>query len=368
MKLKIVFFLIVVSLVLPACSLIGSPNNITRVVPTEGATQKAHDGRYENLFPERAQYPLTCTEQCYQPHALVACESERESGHGEQCRFVGENKQPGLDTGFEVHWLGHATFLITTPDQQQFFIDPVSDGFDQPIDFAFRITGGHKRAQPEWLPEEQREKIDAVLYSHLHYDHFSKRDIRVLGNAPTYFVHLDTAPYLPKLGLSVYEMDWFTKVQMKETTVHAVPAHHFNSRVWIPFIYNDDEQALWGGWILEHNGKTLFYAGDTGYSDHFKKIHERYGDIDVCLIPIASYHHEKHGGWYRYVHTTPEDALVAAEELNCKVMIPWGYGNASWQMGDHSSHAPLIRLLNMHERLESQVPLYLLNEGDAVAL
>ena len=61
-------------------------------------------------------------------------------------------------------------------------------------------------------------------------------------------------------------------------------------------------------------------------------------------------------------------ALVAAGDLGCKVMIPWGYGNASWQMGDISSHSPLLRLLHMQQQLQSTVPLLILNEGDSVAL
>jgi len=49
-------------------------------------------------------------------------------------------------------------------------------------------------------------------------------------------------------------------------------------------------------------------------------------------------------------------------------MIPWGYGNSSWQMGDHSSHSALLRLLHMHKKMNSQIPLYILNEGQSVAL
>lgn len=94
--------------------------------------------------------------------------------------------------------------------------------------------------------------------------------------------------------------------------------------------------------------------------------------MDICLLPIASYYHKEHGDWYRYVHTTPEDALTAAKDLNCKVMIPWGYGNASWKMGDHSSHSALLRLLHMYmymyNTMNSSTPLYIMNESDSVSL
>ena len=77
-------------------------------------------------------------------------------------------------------------------------------------------------------------------------------------------------------------------------------------------------QQLWGGWVFEHEGNTLFFAGDTGYSPHFKDIKARFGEIDVCLLPIASYFSETSPKWYRKVHTTPEDAIVASQDLGCK--------------------------------------------------
>ena len=118
--------------------------------------------------------------------------------------------------------------------------------------------------------------------------------------------------------------------------------------------------------MLETQGKTLFFAGDTGYSPHFKSIAERFGNIDVCLLPIASYFSENDPKWYREVHTTPEDALTAAKDLGCRVVVPWGYGNRSWRMGDKTSHSALFRLLHMNDKLNNDIPLYLLNEDEEV--
>lgn len=353
---------------LSGCSIIehvvNDANQVHRVsLTTEQTTAKAADGAYENLYPKRPEYPVTCKEDCYPPHPDVVCETP-----AEHCQYQGQRPDFDSDTGFDIHWLGHATFKITSPDGQVFLFDPVSEEFDWPINWAHELTGGFTRETPQWLSEHAQNKVDAVLYSHLHYDHFNKADIKALGADPTYFVHLDTADYLPTAGLKIMEVDWFASHQMGATRVQAMPAHHFNSRYWVPFIYNDDEQALWGGWLLESEGKTLFFAGDTGYSEHFKEINRQVGDIDICLMPIASYHHDTHGRWYRYVHTTPEDTLIAAQELGCKVVIPWGYGNKSWKMGDRSTHAPLLRLLKMQQDLEIEIPLLILNEGDRVAL
>jgi len=362
-------------LLISSCSIVdhvqGDTNQVHRIQPTTGGTNKATDGRYENLFPKLADYPLTCSENCYAPHQDVACDEPAEQCHyiGKSATEVAANLDPQLtNSGFEVHWLGHASFLVTTANGQQFLFDPVSDEFDWPVNWAHELTGGFTRQTPQWPASKTLSKVDAVLYSHLHYDHFNKADIKKIGNQPTYFVHLDTAEHLPAANLTVKEMDWFTHTEVGDTRVHALPAHHFNSRIWVPFIYDDNEQALWGGWLLEHNGKTLFFAGDTGYSKHFETINDTYGAIDVCLIPIASYHHETQGKWYRYVHTTPEDALQAAIDLDCRVMIPWGYGNTSWKMGDKSTHAPLLRLLNMKKEVAEDLPLLILNEGENVLL
>lgn len=341
---------------LAACS---ASNTITRI---EGAQTPGEDGRYHNLYRRNEiTYPITCEGDCYPAHPDVSCESP-----GELCVYQGKPPELNLSTGFDLTWISHATFLVNTPSGESFLFDPVSGDFDWPINWGFTLTGGRTRHNPDWLSNAEQENLTGVLYSHLHYDHFNKADIRQLGKDPRYFVPLGMGDNFPTADLDITEMAWFTAAESGDTRVHAVPAHHFNSRTEVPFFYEDRNKASWAGWILESEGKTLFFAGDTGYSPHFQDIQQRYGDIDICLMPIASYHHEEHADWYRNVHTTPEDALIAADELGCRVMVPWGYGDGSWGMGDKSTHAPLLRLLHTSQELDSQVPLHILNEGESV--
>lgn len=351
------------ALLLTACS---TPNKVQRHLGKDAVIQQftegEHKGTYRNLYRtpvEQRQYPANCEADCYPAHQAVECKTP-----GQDCRYTGVQQAPVLTSGFRLQWLGHASFLVNTPDGQQLLFDPVFGQFDWPVNWAQHFAGIIKRPYTPTLSAEQLAATDAVLYSHLHYDHFSHASIEQIGNSPTYYLPLGMADYMPEAGYNIVEQAWYSHSQQGELNIHLVPAHHFNSRK----LFNDQNQAMWGGWLLEHNGKTLFFAGDTGYSAHFKDIQQKYGDIDICLLPIASYHHETEGDWYRYVHTTPEDALIAANELGCKVMIPWGYGNASWQMGDISSHSPLLRLLHMQQQLDSQVPLLILNEGDSVQL
>lgn len=363
MKYK-TLLLLASSALLASCS---SPNTV-EVIAGEGTitpltTEGPRAGRYHNLYPGDKTYPLTCTENCYPEHQALACDE-----NGEYCQFEGDNPDVTLNAGFNVQWLGHAGFIITTQAGQTVLFDPVKEQFDSPVDLAFKLTGGGYRQPGSWPSNNQLNDLDAVMYSHIHYDHFNKADIEEIGNRPRYLVPLGMADNFPEGGFNISEMAWYAQTNINDLTIHAVPAHHFSSRVLVPFIYEDHNKDLWNGWLLEQNNKTVFFAGDTGYSKHFADIAEKYGEIDICLLPIASYYHPEDGQWYRYVHTTPEDALSAARDLNCKVMIPWGYGNASWKMGDHSSHSALKRLLHMVDEMKFEIPLLILNEGETVEL
>nr|WP_235839570.1 MBL fold metallo-hydrolase [Cognaticolwellia mytili] len=343
----------------------STPNQVIHVEQVDSIikykAKSTSPSRYSNLYSEKKNYPFTCKENCYQPSPLLECESPAEN-----CRYIGRKSTPVINTGFTIRWLGHASFYLKSPEGSTVLLDPVSKQFDWPVNWAFKLSAGFFRNEPEWPSVNEISDTDAVLYSHIHYDHFNKDDIARIGQSAEYFVPLGFAEHFANDGYRINEMAWFSAKKLAELTFNFVPAHHFSSRILVPYLYEDNDATLWGGWVIEHEDKRIFFAGDTGYSKHFKDIQQRYGDMDICLMPIASYFHQENGNWYRYVHTTPEDALVAAQELNCKVMVPWGYGNSSWKMGDHSSHSALLRLLKIHKEMGSKIPLYILNEGEEV--
>ena len=87
------------------------------------------------------------------------------------------------------------------------------------------------------------------------------QDIEEIGNQPRYLAPLGMADNFPNAGLNISEMAWYAKTKIDDLTIHALPAHHFSSRVLVPFIYEDNDKDLWNGWLLEQNGSTLFFAG-----------------------------------------------------------------------------------------------------------
>ncbi|AIY66953.1 MBL fold metallo-hydrolase [Pseudoalteromonas piratica] len=358
MRNLILFVFITLLCLISGCA----TNQVNRIKADNLNSAPQKDERFTNRYPGTKTYPYSCEDNCYPPTNEIRCESDMEN-----CQFVGINPSVTEQTGFVINWLGHASFEIETPSGQRFLIDPVFTQFDWPVNLAFKLTHDFERKTPNYTLDKPKP-VSAVMYSHLHYDHFNKHDVTQIGNKTRYLVPMGFASHFSQNHYKITEMDWFTSTSVEQTTVHFVPAHHFNSRIWVPFLYDDTNETLWGGWLVEEGGKTLFFAGDTGYSQHFKDIYTRFGEIDICLIPIASYFHEQHETWYRYVHTRPEDAIAAANDLKCKVTIPWGYGNASWQMGDHSSHSPLFRLLKMLKTLKTDSQFIILNEGDTISL
>ena len=57
-----------------------------------------------------------------------------------------------------------------------------------------------------------------------------------------------------------------------------------------------DHHRGYGGFVLEHQGRKIYHAGDSAYFDGFKEIGSRLTP-DVALLPIA-YHPES----FRRVH------------------------------------------------------------------
>ena len=71
--------------------------------------------------------------------------------------------------------------------------------------------------------------------------------------------------------------------------------------------------------MIEYKGKTVFFAGDTGYDpEKFKEIGIKFA-IDVALIPIAPI--EPHD-FMKHVHADPEEALQIFNDVHAKIMIP----------------------------------------------
>jgi L-ascorbate metabolism protein UlaG (beta-lactamase superfamily) len=225
----------------------------------------------------------------------------------------------------QITWIRHASFLVQLGGKYQILIDPVLEKYDglagkfvkytvievphteSPIvaeDLPFAGTSQN--------PGENQTVIVAI--SHDHYDHLNYRTLQKLPENTHYYVPHGVENEFPGRYSNVIGMDWYTKDTIGELTIHFLPANHGSGRS-----LHERNQTLWGGWLFEWRDYRIYFAGDTGYSPVFKDIKKRVGAVDICLMPIAA--------WYwRHGHFAPEDAIQAAEDLSCNVLLPWGWG------------------------------------------
>lgn len=204
----------------------------------------------------------------------------------------------------KITFVNHSTFLIQYAGLN-ILTDPIWSFRCSPFQFA-----GPHRMRPPGVKFEDLPKIDLVLLSHNHYDHFdinTNRDLIKKFN-PKYVVPLGMKPSLEKLGAKeVQEIDWFEKTTIDGLSIMGTPANHFSSRGLF-----DRDNSLWCGFLMEHRGHKLYFVGDTGYGPNFKEMGEKYGPIDLCLIPIGAYQPE----WFMGpIHISPTEALQVHHDI-----------------------------------------------------
>jgi L-ascorbate metabolism protein UlaG (beta-lactamase superfamily) len=97
-----------------------------------------------------------------------------------------------------------------------------------------------------------------------------------------------TKDYFVGLGfIHVYEHDWWQSCVFKRNNdaieFTFVPAVHWSGRNIF-----DAHTSLWGGWIIKAQEKTVYFAGDTGFSENICNAIAAYApSIDCALLPIG---------------------------------------------------------------------------------
>ena len=100
--------------------------------------------------------------------------------------------------------------------------------------------------------------------------------------------------------------------------IHSVPAQHFAARG--PF---DRNRTHWCGWVIRSGSRTIYFAGDTGYCPGFREIGERFGGIDLSLIPIGAYRPR----WLmQSMHVDPFEAVKIHQDVRSQLSVACHWG------------------------------------------
>jgi L-ascorbate metabolism protein UlaG (beta-lactamase superfamily) len=196
---------------------------------------------------------------------------------------------------------------------------------------------GPRRRRTPGVRWEDLPRIDIVLLSHNHYDHLDLATLsRLAGRGQSQFVVPTGVSRLlrsQRIG-PIHELDWGESAPLSRTLIHAVPALHFSARGIF-----DRNRTLWCGYVMDVADRIVYFAGDTGFGDHFAQIRERFGSPDLALLPIGAYEPR----WFMSpIHMNPEDAVTAHRILGAKTSIAIHHG--TFQLADEALDAPKRRL------------------------
>lgn len=212
------------------------------------------------------------------------------------------------DVGLSVLWIGHATTLIQIHDKV-IITDPV---------FTKTVGLLAKRSIDPGLAPSTITRLDDILISHMHFDHFSYASLDLLSKKATLCFPAGGIEYVPEFGFGqTCPMKPWQSIEHDGLRITAVPVQHFGGRYGFDAMMND--APTWSGYVIEYRRITVFFAGDTGYNpEYFKEIGRRFR-IDVALLPIAPVEPRD---YMSRVHTDPAEALQVFEDVGAKIMIP----------------------------------------------
>ena len=185
-----------------------------------------------------------------------------------------------------VDFIGHSALLIEL-DGIRLLTDPVTRARVGPL----------RRVEP--VPDRHRlAGVDAVLISHLHWDHLDVPSLRSLGGRVPIVVPAGSGAWMRAAGFThVQELGVGGTVDIGGVEVRAVEALHSGFRPPL----GPTAPAM--GFVLR-GSRSVYFAGDTDLCEAMWSL----GDIDLALIPVW--------GWGptlgRGLHLDP---LKAAEAL-----------------------------------------------------
>ncbi|MCB1178667.1 MAG: MBL fold metallo-hydrolase [Leptospiraceae bacterium] len=239
-------------------------------------------------------------------------------------------------TEFSVTWIGHASTLVQL-DGINILTDPIWSERCSPVNFA-----GPKRYTKPGLKLEALPKIDIVIISHNHYDHMDLPSLKELDKlfSPTFFVGLKNKEFLESEGLkNVVELDWWDSKKIENIKVTFTPTQHASGRGIF-----DQRKTLWGSYVIEGKEKSFYFAGDTAYFSGFKKIGEKFPNLDFAILPIGAYEPR----WFmKVVHMNPADSVQAFIDLGAKKLVPVHY--QTFVLTDEALDEPLKNTIKEFE-------------------
>jgi L-ascorbate metabolism protein UlaG (beta-lactamase superfamily) len=195
--------------------------------------------------------------------------------------------------GLKVTWLGHSTFLMTSPKGVRLLFDPFLTNNPSCPRAAKRVGA-----------------VNLILITHGHSDHCEDAALIARETDATVVASPELAGWLERQGVKhLRPMNIGGRQHLSGLDIAMVPALHSSSAPDGTYL------GPATGFVVGFEDElTIYFAGDTALFGDMRLIRDRHAP-HAAFLPIGD----------RFT-MGPEDAAIAAEWLGVKAIVPMHYG------------------------------------------
>jgi L-ascorbate metabolism protein UlaG (beta-lactamase superfamily) len=207
---------------------------------------------------------------------------------------------------------------------------------------------GPKRLVPPALGVRDLPRVDLLLLSHAHHDHYDLPTLRRLPKEVPVVLARDTTEFLEDVGFEqVQELDWHQTAEVKGVHIEAVPVRHWGRR------YLWDKNRGYNGLLLTKNGRSILFGGDTAHTDRLPAAVQG-RPIDLAILPIGAYNP------YIHNHADPEQAWDLANRMGARYLAPMHW--RTFRLSRERPFEPYERLASAANGSRHRIALHQIGE------
>jgi L-ascorbate metabolism protein UlaG (beta-lactamase superfamily) len=238
------------------------------------------------------------------------------------------------DARLALIWVGHATALVQI-DDKIILTDPV---------FTSTVGEFSKRLVEPGIDPDKLPRLDAVLISHMHFDHLSLGSLSMIQDkVRMLLLPRGGTTYLTDFSFPAIELAPWQPWERDGLRITAAPVDHVGFRYGLDDAWMKDSFT---GYVIEYHGIKVYFGGDTAYNQRlFVETAQRFPKLDLALLPIAPIEPRS---IMRVFHMDPREAVQAFIDLDAQRMVPIHYDtfvNSTDNPGD-----ALRELTEAHQR------------------
>jgi L-ascorbate metabolism protein UlaG (beta-lactamase superfamily) len=177
----------------------------------------------------------------------------------------------------------------------------------------FSETGSYRHGEPLGISLENLPKLDLVIASHGHYDHF---DIETFAAYPDKAVPMVVGPDMVEKAraagfTNVRELKVWESAQIGDLTVTACPGSH-----------GVDEVTF----MLQAHGSTVYFGGDSRLIPEMEELPKRFPSVQLALLSVNGLH-----AMGKQMVMNATEAAQLAGMLRAEAAVPMHYRfQGSW--------------------------------------